>query len=64
MYSVSDRILGRVTQTFPREPVRTLDAIHLTTALLHATEIGALAVLSIEQRVRANADALGLAVVP
>jgi predicted DNA-binding protein (UPF0278 family) len=53
-----------VTQTFPREPVRTLDAIHLATALLHAAEIGALVVLSIDQRVRANADALGLAVVP
>jgi predicted nucleic acid-binding protein len=64
VYSVSDRILGRVTQTFPREPVRTLDAIHLATALLHATEIGALVVLSIDQRVRANADALGLAVAP
>jgi hypothetical protein len=46
------------------EPVRTLDAIHLATALLHATEIGSLAVLSIDQSVRANADALGLAVVP
>jgi predicted nucleic acid-binding protein len=64
VYAVSDPILGRVTQAFPREPVRTLDAIHLATALLHAAEIGVLAVLSIDQRVRANADALGLAVVP
>jgi predicted nucleic acid-binding protein len=64
VYAVSERVLTRVTQSFPREPVRTLDAIHLATALLHAADIGAPRMLSVDQHVRANAGALGLVVVP
>jgi predicted nucleic acid-binding protein len=64
MYSVSDPVLTRVTRAFPSEPVRTLDAIHLATALLHADELGAPVVLSVDRRIRANAGALDLAVVP
>ena len=64
MYTVAEPILSRVRQTFPREPVRTLDAIHLATVLMHTAEVGAPIVLSVDQQVRANAQALGLAVAP
>lgn len=64
VYSVGEPILLRVRQAFPREPVRTLDAIHLATAMHHALEVGAPIVLSVDLQVRANAQALGLAIAP
>ncbi len=64
MYRIDDEILLRARQAFPREPLRTLDAIHLATALRHALEVGAPTVLSLDGQVRANAQALGLAIVP
>ena len=64
LYAVAESILARVRQAFPREPLRTLDAIHLATALLHAAELGPPTVLSVDQQVRANADALGLPIAP
>lgn len=64
LYSVAEPVLLRARQPFPREPVRTLDAIHLATAMHHALEVGAPIVLSVDQQVRANAQALGLAIAP
>jgi predicted nucleic acid-binding protein len=64
MYRIDDEILLRARQAFPREPLRTLDAIHLSTAMRHAVEVGAPSVLSLDRHVRANAQALGLAIVP
>ncbi len=64
MYRVDDDILLRARQAFPREPLRTLDAIHLATAMRHALEVGAPSMLSLDRQVRANAQALGLAIIP
>jgi predicted nucleic acid-binding protein len=64
LYAVSDRVLRRVRQPFPREPLRTLDAIHLATALLYSLEIAPPTILSTDALLRENAEALGLAVVP
>jgi hypothetical protein len=64
MYRIDDGVLTRARQTFPREPLRTLDAIHLATALRHALEVEAPTMLSLDGQVRANAQALGLAVAP
>ena len=64
MYRIDDEILLRARQAFPREPLRTLDAIHLSTAMRHAVEVGAPHVLSVDRQVRANAQALGLAIIP
>lgn len=64
MYRVDDEILLRARQAFPREPLRTLDAIHLATARRHALEVGVLTILSLDRQVRANAQALGLAIIP
>jgi predicted nucleic acid-binding protein len=64
MYRIDDEILLRARQAFPREPLRTLDAIHLSTAMRHAVEVGAPGVLSLDRQVRANAHALGLAIIP
>lgn len=64
VHAVTDAVLDRASQAFPREPVRTLDAIHLATALSFAREMAPPTILSLDQRVRDNATALGLMVAP
>jgi predicted nucleic acid-binding protein len=64
MYRVDDDVLLRARQAFPREPLRTLDAIHLATAMRHAREVGVPSILSLDRQVRANAQALGLPIIP
>jgi len=64
MYRIDDDVLLRARQAFPREPLRTLDAIHLATAMRHALEVGVPSMLSVDRQVRANAQALGLAIIP
>ena len=60
---IDDVVLSRVAQPFPIEPLRTLEAIHLATALLHAT-VEPVIMVSTDARVRDNAAALGLEVLP
>lgn len=54
-------ILDRAGRPFPREPVRTLDAIHLSAALAFRDELGDLTLLTQDERIRSNAGPLGLA---
>jgi hypothetical protein len=58
--TVSDQVLERAGRPFPVEPVRTLEAIHLATALEFAAAFPDLKVLSHDRRVRDNAEALGI----
>jgi hypothetical protein len=64
VYGVTDAVLHRVRQPFPQEPVRTLDAVHLATAILYGLEVVPPVLLSTDQVVRANAGALGFALAP
>ena len=57
-------VRARAGQPFPIEPLRTLDALHLATALELVHVLGPLRILSTDARIAANAQALGLAVVP
>ncbi len=57
-------ILERAGQAFLVEPVRTLDALHLASALYWEQTVGAVSVLSCDARVRENADAYGFEVLP
>jgi uncharacterized protein len=61
---ISDRVADRARGAFPHEPVRTLDALHLATAVAFADALGALRVLSLDDRVRQNASALGMELAP
>lgn len=61
---MSGRVLTRTRGTFPVEPVRTLDAVHLATAMVFREAMADLAVVSLDDRIRANAVALGFAVIP
>jgi len=57
-------VIDRARRPFPIEPIRTLDAIHLASALVARSVAPGLAVLSLDQRVRENAVRLGFGVVP
>jgi predicted nucleic acid-binding protein len=57
-------VLARAGEPFPAEPIRTLDAIHLATALLARAALPDLTVLSLDRRVRACAMRLGFRVLP
>jgi len=61
---IDGEILDRARRRFPAEPVRTLDALHLASALAARAGISDLALLSLDQRVRDNGAALGFDVLP
>lgn len=58
--TISGRILARAGERFPVEPLRTLEAIHLATALAFAEAIPDLRLLTCDRRMQENATALGL----
>jgi hypothetical protein len=60
LMQLSDEVRSRAAQRFPIEPVRTLDAIHLATALVFVRGFPDLRVLSLDTRILDNAEALGL----
>ncbi|MGH7897289.1 MAG: type II toxin-antitoxin system VapC family toxin [Candidatus Binatia bacterium] len=64
LLEISSAVGERAEQAFPVEPVRTLDAIHLASALLLRQSIPDLSVLSTDTRVRDNASQLGFDVFP
>ena len=61
---VSREVAERAEAAFPVEPVRTLDALHLASALLLRQALTDLQLLSSDDRVRANGRRLGFEVVP
>jgi len=56
---VSQAVLDRVRRPFPVEPIRTVDAIHLATAELLGEPPQLVTIVTRDERVRANARALG-----
>ena len=61
---ISLSALERSRQPFPHEPVRTLDALHLASALEARSALPETRVLSLDSRVRQNAAKLGFEVLP
>lgn len=59
-----EEILDRARRPFPGEPVRTLDALHLASALAARAAIPEIAVLSLDSRIRKTSLGLGLEVLP
>ena len=56
---ITDEVARRAEEGFPDEPVRTLDAIHLASALFLRQSFPDLGILTADERVRANAALLG-----
>ncbi len=57
-------VVERARRSFPREPIRTLDAIHLATAGLCRGLVPGLRLLSLDDPIRKNGRALGFEVLP
>jgi predicted nucleic acid-binding protein len=62
--ALSEPICDRAEKPFPVEPVRTLDALHLASALTALEIYPDLAVLTLDERVNSNSRSLGLVVLP
>jgi len=57
-------VVSEARRKFPKEPVRTLDALHLASALSAREGVPDLSLLSLDAVVRTNARALGFEVLP
>jgi hypothetical protein len=56
--------MERARLPFPHEPIRTLDALHIASALLARTAIPDLAFLTLDERIRIASKELGFKILP
>lgn len=61
---VDEEVVERSARPFPVEPVRTLDALHLASALTARSAAPDLQILTLDQRVRENGSRLGFVTLP
>ncbi|HYM28714.1 MAG TPA: type II toxin-antitoxin system VapC family toxin [Steroidobacteraceae bacterium] len=61
---IAAEIVDRARLPFPGDPIRTLDAIHLASLVVARSAIVGLRLLSLDERVRRAAKALGVAIEP
>lgn len=59
-----EEILDRARRPFPAEPIRTLDALHLASALVAREAVPEIAILSLDSVIRRAGSDLGFEVVP
>ncbi len=64
VFDVDAEVMERARRPFPAEPIRTLDAMHLATAVLARSLVVDLAVLSLDERVRRSAEEMGFRILP
>jgi hypothetical protein len=61
---VSSDVIDRARRPFPLEPIRTLDALHLASALVARAAVEGIELLSLDERVRSTGASLGFALQP
>jgi len=61
---LSADVVDRARRPFPGEPIRTLDAIHLASALVARSVSAGLDLLSLDRRIRSSGKSLGFRVQP
>lgn len=61
---IADEVVERARRPFPGEPLRTLDALHVASALVARATVSGLALLSLDDRIRATTRQLGMDVIP
>jgi predicted nucleic acid-binding protein len=62
--AIDSDVLDRARRPFPSEPIRTLDAIHLASALTARSAVPGTALLSLDDRVRKSGQELGFELIP
>ena len=60
LMEISEDVRMRASRAFPAEPIRTLDSIHLATALVFMRVFPALELFSYDERILRNAGVLGI----
>lgn len=61
---IGGEVVDRARRPFPGEPIRTLDAIHLASALTARSAVAGLELLSLDDRIRDAGARLGFALRP
>lgn len=61
---MSPQIVARAREPFPEEPLRTLAALHMASALHARVALPAIALLSLDHRIRRVGERLGFALLP
>lgn len=64
LLTLGPEVIERARRPFPAEPIRSLDALHLASALVVRSSVAELQVLSLDDRIRKSARELGFEVVP
>jgi predicted nucleic acid-binding protein len=64
LWRVSSYIIDRARQPFPAEPIGTLDAIHLASALAVRSSVSNVELLSLDDRIRRSGEQLGFRLQP
>jgi predicted nucleic acid-binding protein len=64
IFDLAAEVVERACRPFPAEPIRSLDAIHLATAVLARSVVPELVLLSLDERIRRSAAQMGFRVVP
>lgn len=64
VWRVTPEIVERARQPFPAEPIRTLDAIHLASALAVRSTVPGVELLSLDERIRRAGKELGFRLRP
>jgi predicted nucleic acid-binding protein len=62
LMEISEDVRDRASRFFPVEPIRTLDAIHLATALIFMRVYPSLELFTFDQRILKNAGLLGIGI--
>ena len=61
---LGDEVIARARRRFPDEPVRSLDALHLASALVASRASADVAMLTLDDRIRRVSTGLGFEVLP
>ena len=64
LFRLEGEMIERARRPFPIEPIRSLDALQLATALLVRSLVPDLRLLTLDRRVRDNGTALGFELLP
>ncbi len=64
LLEIDSEIIERARRPYPLEPIRTLDAIHLASALVARLAVPGIALLSLDDRVRRCGRQLGFDLLP
>ena len=62
--ALGEEIVGRARRPFPGEPIRTLDALHLSAALRARSLVPGTRLLSLDSRIRSSGKELGFELTP